>query len=220
MPWRRIFGRDAMQFTTLVLTVNTALATLQPQPDVPSAATDTQSVPAVPTRLGAYVEADLGVLALFRGAGLFAGVSYGSWRAGAGFYRFHSPYRSLSGAPEGFDLSVEGIAHIEAAWHPLSTRIEGGYVKLIGQLKWQQVENIDNGSRRVLDSTLLGPELGWIFRVIEGAYLTPRVGALYYVDPPQGRSGDAVDVGGAPYDNPRHKTWDLYGTIGIGYAFD
>jgi len=171
-------------------------------------------------QLGAYVENDLGVLLLFRGVGVFGGATYGPLRAGVGFYRFRSPYRSLSGAPEGFDLSVDGIAHAELAWHPFASSMNGPYVELVGQLKWQRVENRANGRMRRLSSTLVGPELGWVWRVVEGLYVTPRMGALYYAAPPQGRAQAPVDVGGAKYDNPRHKTWDLYGTIGIGYVFD
>ena len=170
--------------------------------------------------LGAYLESDLGVLLLFGGVGLFGGATYGPLRAGLGFYRFESPYRALSGAPKGFDVRVDGIVAADVAWHPFSERMEGGYLRLIGQLKWQRVENLDNGARKVLDSALVGPELGWLFRMRKGLYLTPRVGSLYYAAPPQGKDNRPVDVGGREYDNPKHRTLDNYATLGIGYVFD
>jgi hypothetical protein len=169
---------------------------------------------------GAYLEDDLGVLLLFGGVGLSGGVSYGPLRAGLSFYRFESPYPGLSGAPEGFEVKVDGLVGADVAFHLFSDRVAGGYVRLIGQLKRQRIENLGNGARRRLESALIGPEIGWVLRVHRGLYLAPRLGALYYVRPPQGADGRAVDVGGASYDNPRHKTWDVYGTLGLGYAFD
>jgi hypothetical protein len=169
---------------------------------------------------GAYVEDDLGVLLLFGGVGVLGGASYGPVRAGLGFYRFDSPYRALSGAPDGFDLKVDAIVQADVAWHPFSKNVNGGYLEAVGQLKRQRVENLENGARVTLDSALLGPEIGWVFRVRRGLYLKPRIGALYYVASPQGSERHPVDVGGKSYDNPRHQAWDTYGTLGIGYIFD
>ena len=169
--------------------------------------------------LGGFVEDDVGVLLMAGGVGLFAGPSYGPLRAGVGYYRFDSPYRALSGAPEGFELSVRHIVSLDATWHFLADQIEGPYVRLMGQWKRQRVENRDNCARKHLDSVLVGPELGWAWRVHAGLYLAPRLGALYYVKRPQGQENQPVLVGGKPYDNERHHAWDLFATLGAGYAF-
>lgn len=170
-------------------------------------------------RWGGIVEQDLGVLLMSGGVGVFAGVTRGPVRAALGFYRFDSPYRALGGVPEGFELKVDGIVSLDVGVHLRGDGIEGPYVRGIVHGKRQRVENLDNGTRRTLDSFLVGPEVGWTFRVHGGLYLAPRLGALYYVLKPQGRAGQPVDVGGKAYDNPRHKTFDVYGSVGIGYAF-
>lgn len=170
-------------------------------------------------KVGGYVESDLGILLLFGGVGLYGGVTVGNLRAGIGFNRFESPYRALSGAPKGFDLKVDGLLQADVAYHPFSKRMDGFYVRLIGQLKRQRAENRDNGARKALDSALVGPELGWVFRLYHGLYVTPRVGALYYAKSPQGRDNNAIDIGGRAYDNDKHKLFDYYGTIGLGYVF-
>jgi hypothetical protein len=169
--------------------------------------------------LGGYLEQDLGVLLMSGGVGLFGGVRYGSLRGGLGFYRFQSPIPALSGAPAGFELSVDAILSADVAWHPLDDDMRGPYLRVVGQLKRQRVENRTNGARRTLDSTLLGPEIGWVARVWRDLYLAPRAGALFYLVPPQGKAGGPVDVGGLPYDNPKHQTVDLYVTLGLGWAF-
>lgn len=170
-------------------------------------------------RWGGLVEQDLGVLLMSGGVGVFAGVTRGPVRAALGFYRFDSPYRALGGVPDGFDLQVQGILSADVGIHLRGDDIEGPYVRAIVHGKRQRIENRDNGARRSLDSFLVGPEIGWTFRVHGGLYLAPRLGALYYVVAPQGRGGHPVDVGGKLYDNPRHKTFDVYGSLGIGYAF-
>jgi hypothetical protein len=169
--------------------------------------------------LGGYVEDDVGVLVMSGGVGLFGGVRRGPFRGGLGFYRFESPFRSLSGAPRGFELSVDALVSADVAWHPFADGMDGAYVRVVGQLKRQRVENRENGARRSLDSSLVGPELGWVARIGNGLYLAPRAGALFYVVAPQGRAGSPVDVGGRAYDNPRHKVVDLYLTLGLGWAF-
>ncbi|MBI2390569.1 MAG: hypothetical protein HYV09_13345 [Deltaproteobacteria bacterium] len=182
-----------------------------------------EPVPAAPSpqpwRWGGFVEDDLGVLLMSGGVGLFAGPTYGPLRAGAGFYRFDSPFRALSGAPEGFELKVDAILAGDLTWHFASDRIEGPYVKAVVQAKSQRVENLESGARRSLSSFLVGPEIGWTIRVRGGLYLAPRLGALYYAVRPQGPDNRPVEIGGKPYDNDHHKTFDLYATLGIGYAF-
>jgi hypothetical protein len=170
-------------------------------------------------RWGGFVEADLGVLAMSGGVGLFAGPSYGPFRFGAGFYRFDSPWRALSGAPAGFELKVNYLVAADASWFFASERVEGPYVRALVHFKGQRVENTDNGARRDLFSALAGPEVGWAFRIRSGVYLAPRVGALYYLEKPQGVRNAPIDVGGSPYDNDHHKTFDLYATLGLGVAF-
>jgi hypothetical protein len=170
-------------------------------------------------KVGAYVEQDLGILLLFGGVGLYGGVAVGNLRAGVGFNRFESPYRALSGAPDGFGLKVSRLFQLDVSYHPFAKRMDGPYVRAVAQLKRQHAENLDNGVQRDLDSVLVGPELGWVFRVYNGVYLAPRAGAFYYVAPPQGTGNHAIDIGGAAYDNDKHKTFDFFGTLSVGYVF-
>lgn len=169
-------------------------------------------------RPGAVVESDLGVLLMSGGTGLFAGPTLGPMRLGLGFYRFDSPFRFLSGAPEGFELQVDLLLSADLTWHFLRDGTEGPYLRVLGQWKQQRVENRDNGTRANLRSVVLGPEVGWVFRLYRGLYLAPRVGVLPYLQPPQ--PGNApVEIGGRLYDNPKHKTVDVFATLGLGYAW-
>lgn len=185
----------------------------------PARAVEGSAPPPPSWQFGGFFEGDVGVLLMAGGVGLFAGPSYGPFRSGVGYYRFESPYRELSGAPEGFELSVRHIVALDLTWHFLEDRIEGPYARVMGQWKQQRVENRDDGTRKHLESVLLGPELGWAWRVHHGLYLAPRLGALYYLKRPQGPDNRPVAVGGKSYDNERHRHWDLFATLGAGYAF-
>jgi hypothetical protein len=77
-----------------------------------------------------------------------------------------------------------------------------------------------SGSSVALYSQLLGPELGYEWNFFQGLYIAPRIGALYYLQSPQGSSHDPVLVGGSQYDNPKHRLFDLYYTLLIGWNFD
>ncbi len=159
------------------------------------------------------------MLLMSGGTGLFTGPSYGPVRVGAGFYRFDSPIKALGGVPDGFELKVDWIISGDVTWFFASDHVEGPYVRALSHVKQQRVTNLSNGVRRDLFSVLAGPEVGWVFRVYRGLYLAPRAGALHYIERPQGPANAPIDVGAKLYDNDRHKTFDLYATLGIGYAF-
>ena len=86
--------------------------------------------------------------------------------------------------------------------------------------KMQIVTEKSSGISKKLNSDLLGMEIGYVWYVYKGFYLTPRLGALYYIKSPQGRSNKPVQIGNSLYDNDRHKIWDTYfiPTLSIGYS--
>jgi len=162
-----------------------------------------------------FLEADLGVLAMSGGIGLFAGPAYGPFRAAVGFYRFDSPSKALGGVPDGFELKVNWLLSVDAAYFIAQDDLRGAYVRVAYQEKEQRVLNVSNGARTYLRSRLVGPEVGYVWNIGAGAYLAPRVGALYYLRSPQ-PGGTPILVGGRLYDNDRHKRWDLFATVGLG----
>lgn len=74
-------------------------------------------------------------------------------------------------------------------------------------IKQQGVTNNENGAHGDLDSLAAGLELGYVWKVYQGLYVAPRVGAraLYYLKRPQGAANDPVIIGGKGYDNERHQ---------------
>jgi hypothetical protein len=168
-----------------------------------------------------HAEYDLGVLS-FGGLGVHAGVARGPWTTGLGFYRFESKNLfggALGGFDDAFTLHVDYILAAQIGYFFNGETNDGFYGKLIYQAKQQTVTHIATRDQASLTSHLLGPELGYEWDFFAGFFLRPRVGALYYVKPPQpGR--DPVPVGGAEYDNPTHNWVDAYVTADVGFEFD
>jgi hypothetical protein len=159
---------------------------------------------------------DGGIAAL---GGIGARVQWWHSRAfvGAGFSRFPSS-PEFGGYGKEFDLMVDHIISAEAGWYFLRHRPgkNGLYSAMVFHLKEQQVTEKASGAAVRLPSLLLGLEAGFEFNFWGPLFITPRVGALYYLVSPQGPSGDPVPVGTSYYDNPTHKVWDLYYTLSIG----
>jgi hypothetical protein len=97
---------------------------------------------------------------------------------------------------------------------------EGFYVQGMVHIKQQGVTNEDTGDHVNLSSLAVGLELGYVWKVYQGLYVAPRVGALYYIDKPQ-PGNDPVQVGDRTYDNSRHRNWDTYyiPTVSVGYSW-
>lgn len=167
-----------------------------------------------------FAEADLGLLALTGGTGIFTGVRKGPHSFEVGFQQFKSP-DGFGGMPDGFDLKVDYIYSLHYSYFWNGTTDKGPYTRLMYHNKKQVVTEQGSGTSKNLYSDLVGLELGYVFRVYKGFYVTPRVGALYYIKSPQGKDNEPVAVGNSFYDNGRHKTWDTYfiPTVSIGYSF-
>jgi hypothetical protein len=195
-----------------LLALSTQAAAAEP------AATAT-AAPASP-RLGAHAEVDLGILAFLRqGTAIAGGVTYGPFRAGLSYASFLSN-PSLGGVPEGFDLRVNWLLGINAAYFIAQHTDRGLYVQGMFHIKQQGVTNKASGAHVDLDSLAAGLELGYVWKFYKGLYVAPRVGALYYVKKPQ-PNNQPVMVGDRTYDNSRHKDWDTYfiPTLSLGYSW-
>ncbi len=180
--------------------------------------------PAMPTsegyHLGAHAEVDLGLLAFLRqGTAIAGGVTYGPFRAGVSYASFLSN-ASLGGVPDGFDLRVNYLVGINAAYFIGQKSDRGLYVQAMFHIKQQGVTNQNTGAHVDLDSLAAGLELGYVWKVYKGLYVAPRVGALYYITKPQ-PGNEPVQVGDRMYDNDRHKNWDTYfiPTLSVGYSW-
>lgn len=170
--------------------------------------------------VGAYAELDAGILIFLRqGVGIAGGAKYGPFRAGVSYATFLSN-PSLGGVPDGFDLRVNYLVGFNAAYFIGQETDKGFYVQAMLHIKQQGVTNQDDGAHVDLNSLATGLELGYVWKVYEGLYVAPRVGALYYVNKPQ-PGNDPVQVGSAEYDNSRHKNWDTYyiPTLSVGYSW-
>lgn len=170
--------------------------------------------------LGAHADLDVGVLvALRQGASFGGGVTYGPFRAGLSYATFLSN-ASLGGVPDGFDLRVNYLIGINAAYFIGQKTDRGLYVQAMFHIKQQGVTNRDSGAHVDLDSLAAGLELGYVWKVYKGLYVAPRVGALYYLEKPQ-PGNMPVAVGDRMYDNDRHKNWDTYfiPTLSVGYSW-
>jgi hypothetical protein len=171
-------------------------------------------------QLGAHAEVDLGILLfLDQGTAIAGGVTYGPFRAGLSYASFLSN-PSLGGVPEGFDLRVNSLIGINAAYFIGQHTDSGLYVQAMLHLKEHGVTNQATGAHVDLDSVALGLELGYVWKMYEGLYLAPRVGALRYVETPQ-PGNEPVAVGDRSYDNDRHHDWDTYfiPTLSVGYSW-
>lgn len=173
-----------------------------------------------PKKLNFFVEADLGLLALTGGIGTFAGVRKGPHSFEIGFQQFESP-KGFGGTPEGFDLKVDYIYSLHYSYFWNGKTDKGLYTRFMYHNKKQIVTEQNSGISKNLYSDLVGLELGYVFPIYKGLYVTPRIGALYYINSPQGKDNNSVEVGNSFYDNGRHKTWDTYfiPTVSLGYSF-
>jgi len=170
--------------------------------------------------LGAHAEVDLGILLfLDQGTAIAGGVTYGPFRAGLSYASFLSN-PSLGGVPEGFDLRVNRLIGLNAAYFIGQDTDSGLYLQAMLHIKEQGVTNQATGAHVDLDSLALGLELGYVWKFYEGLYLAPRVGALRYVKTPQ-PGNEPVAVGDRSYDNERHHDWDTYfiPTLSVGYSW-
>jgi hypothetical protein len=203
----------------LFLASSAALAQT-PAPTPPTAQVVAPAAPA-PYRLGAYAEADAGLMLVMKqAAGLQAGVVWGPFRAGLSYTTFLSN-STFGGAPEGFSLRVNYIIGLNAAYFIGRRTDEGLYAQAMLHIKQQGVTNEATGAHRDLDSLAAGLELGYLWKVWKGLYVAPRVGALYYIKSPQGPDNAPVQIGDRAYDNGRHKVWDTYfiPTLSVGYSW-
>ncbi|HEY0469595.1 MAG TPA: hypothetical protein VGC79_35640 [Polyangiaceae bacterium] len=212
----------------LVLSLSTRLANAQATPDPrPTASKPAAAAPAAATapvsdryRLGAYAEVDVGILIFLRqGTGIAGGAKFGPFRAGLSYASFLSN-PSLGGVPEGFDLRVNYVIGINAAYFIGQDTDRGFYVQPMFHIKQQGVTNQDDGAHVDLNSLALGVELGYVWKIYDGLYVAPRVGALYYLNKPQ-PGNEPIVVGDKTYDNDRHKNWDTYyiPTLSVGYSW-
>lgn len=170
--------------------------------------------------LGAHAEVDLGLLAFLRqGTAIAGGVTYGPFRAGVSYASFLSN-GSLGGVPDGFDLRVNYVVGLNAAYFIGQKTDRGLYLQGMFHIKQQGVTNKESGAHVDLDSLAVGLELGYVWKIYKGMYAAPRVGALYYVKNPQPEN-KPVAVGDRMYDNDRHKNWDTYfiPTLSLGYSW-
>lgn len=205
----------------VLLALPTTVAAAEPTMALPATApAPTGTATAEGYRLGAHAEVDLGILAFLRqGTAIAGGVTYGPFRAGLSYASFLSN-ASLGGVPEGFDLRVNYVVGINAAYFIAQNSNRGLYVQAMFHIKEQGVTNKATGAHVDLDSLALGLELGYVWKVYKGLYVAPRVGALYYVKNPQ-PGNQPVTVGDRTYDNARHKDWDTYfiPTLSVGYSW-
>lgn len=186
----------------------------------PTAAQSPAAVTAQQHRLGAHAEVDVGILAFLRqGTAIAGGVTYGPFRAGLSYATFLSN-PSLGGVPDGFDLRVNYLLGLNVAYFIGQDSDRGLYVQGMFHIKQQGVTNKATGAHVDLDALAAGVELGYVWKVYQGLYVAPRIGALYYVKHPQ-PGNQPITVGDRTYDNARHKDWDTYfiPTLSVGYSW-
>jgi hypothetical protein len=169
--------------------------------------------------LGAHAEVDLGILiAAKQGTAIGGGVVYGPFRAGMSYATFLSN-STFGGTPDGFTMRVNYIIGFNAAYF-IGGSDRGLYVQGMLHLKEQGVTNDADGAHKDLGSVATGLEIGYVWKFYKGAYVAPRIGALYYVEKPQ-PGNDPVMIGDRMYDNDRHKNFDTYfiPTMSLGYSW-
>jgi hypothetical protein len=166
-----------------------------------------------------FTELDLGLVAMSGGIGSYSGVRKGPHSFELGFQQFKSN-ASLGGTPNGFDLKVDYIYSVHYSYFWNGKTDKGFFTRVMYHNKKQVVTEKKSGISRNLYSDLVGVELGYVFNLYKGLYLTPRLGALYYLKSPQGKGNHPVLVGNSLYDNGRHKSWDTYfiPTVSVGYS--
>lgn len=170
------------------------------------------------TDLHPFIAVDAGVAAFLGGIGLFTGMEKGPLRASLGYYHFKSN-PDLGGFSNDFDLLVDYIWAGNVSYFFNGASAEGIFLRLRADNKKQVVSDRVGGARRNLYSLLAGPEIGYQYRFNSGIFITPRLGGLYYLKKPQGPYNSPVAVGDKLYNNDKHKIWDFYYTLDIGYVF-
>jgi hypothetical protein len=167
-----------------------------------------------------YAEVDAGLMvALRQSGGLAGGVVWGPFRAGLSYATFLSN-GSFGGVPDGFEMRVNHLIGLNAAYFIGQASDEGFYVQGMFRIKQQGVTIQATGDHVDLDSLAAGLEVGYVWKVHRGLYVAPRVGALYYLKHPQGAEAP-VQVGDRTYDNERHLAWDTYfiPTLSVGSSW-
>lgn len=202
-------GRARAQEAAAAPPASAATAAASPAPEL-----------AKPYRLGAHAELDVGILLVMRQGTAFAGGAvWGPFRAGLSYTTFLSDSR-FGGTPEGFTMRVNYIVGFNASYFIGRRTDEGLYVQAMVHVKQQGITNDATGDHRDLSSLATGLELGYVWKVYQGLYVAPRVGALYYVKSPQ-PGNEPVRIGNRDYDNPRHKVFDTFfiPTLSVGYSW-
>jgi hypothetical protein len=122
--------------------------------------------------------------------------------------------------PDGFTMRVNYIVGFNAAYFIGGRSDRGLYVQGMLHLKQQGVTDDENGAHKDLGSVATGLEIGYVWKFYKGAYVAPRIGALYYVEKPQ-PNNEPVMIGDRMYDNDRHHDWDTYfiPTVSLGYSW-
>jgi hypothetical protein len=167
-----------------------------------------------------FSEFDLGLIAFTGGFANYFGVRNGPHSFELGYQHFQAPGATFSGVPDGFDLTIEYIysIHYSCFWNGKTDK--GFYTRFMYHNKMQIVTEKSSYASKNLYSDCAGAELGYVWYFYKNFYLTPRIGALYYINRPQGKDNNPVLIGSSYYDNSRHKIWDTYfiPTISIGYS--
>jgi hypothetical protein len=172
-------------------------------------------------RWGAHAEIDVGALIFLRqGAAFAGGAVYGPFRAGMSYATFLSN-KSFGGTPDGFEMRANYIVGFNVSYFIAQRTDKGFYVQGMFHIKQQGVTNTSTGDHKDLDSLAAGLELGYVWKVYQGLYVAPRLGALYYLKKPQGSGNEPVRIGDRDYDNDRHKNFDTYliPTLSLGYSW-
>lgn len=213
--------RSALVTSTVALFLTLALVAAAPaRAETPAPAPEATAAAGPAFRLGAYADLDAGLMLIMKqSAGLAGGVVWGPFRAGLSYATFLSN-AALGGVPAGFSLRVNYIVGLNAAYFIGRRTDEGLYLQAMFQIKQHGVTNEATGDHRDLDALAAGLELGYLWKIWNGFYVAPRVGALYYVKSPQ-PGNDPVQIGDRAYDNGRHKNWDTYfiPTVSVGYSW-
>lgn len=171
-------------------------------------------------RLKLFSETDLGLLIFTGGFTHYFGLRKGPHSIELGRQHFNAPTAFFSGKPTGFDLRVDYILSLHYSYFWNGKTDAGFFTRVMYHNKKQTVIEKESRISKPLYSDLVGVELGYVYFFSKGFYVTPRIGALYYLKSPQGGTNQPVKIGERFYDNDRHKIWDTYfiPTVSFGYS--
>ncbi|MCE5332793.1 MAG: hypothetical protein LLF95_11730 [Bacteroidales bacterium] len=168
----------------------------------------------------AFCEFDVPITVLTGGISMNSGIRYENYRLSLGYEHFDAPSKEFSGTPDGFKMRVDYIFALNLDYFFSKTKESKGlYSRFMYHTKSQFVENIETQDSKILYSQLVGAEIGYVWKFYRGLYIAHRLGALYYLQSPQGKGNNPLLIGNAYYDNPRHKVWDTYYSFVVGYTF-